>query len=222
MSRMTIREKLARPGTFVWAASFCVAAGLVLIFAPLLGWPRIHLMANITALGSMIAGLWALAAGLLTVHAALMVSQQEASRARRTVAGATLAQVQSAWSYLEEIQASERLTAAITSLEADPINFARGETIGARSLEVYRGHLGNSWLTLQTASPHAFGALPVNIAIATSLYFAKLLNVIGRLNWLNDGSFTSKDFLWIVAIHRSIRQQLDDLSRDRVDFSLQS
>jgi hypothetical protein len=140
--------------------------------------------------GSVMGGSWALSAGLMTVYAARSLAKAEQERRRREVAASCLAEIGSVWDYLGECDTKETLRANTEALRI--LTEDIGHVLPASQKEpisTYRGHLGESWLSLQMASPEMFGALPVEVAQETSGYYSRLRNVIDLLNCMHSQNF---------------------------------
>lgn len=212
--RSTFRAALA-------GAAVLFLIGCLLPILPLFWRPQTGLGANLRDFGNVIAGSWAVTAGLLTVVGAYSVSEAERAQRQMEVAMACLAQIESFWSYLGQLKTLDELGECVRELELEVINIASvAPAHDDDEIRTFRGHVGHNWLSLQTASPDMLGALPADISRDTSSYFSRLLNVAGRLNWLNDHkAFRRHDLNSVLETHDLSYKQLKQLSEERISLT---
>ena len=213
-----MRRRLLR--TEFVAAGLLFLGGLVLPFVPLFWRPDHGFGSDLRDFGSLIADAWALGAGLLTVYAARFQSEAGRTQLRNNVANACLAEIESVWRYVDECGTIDLLRERSTALIEEVNSLERAfPTSDEDQLDTYRGHLGESWLSLQVATPEVFGALPSELAADVTEYYCRLRNVIGRLNWLTNRQFKRKEVDWISKVHTLSYIQLRDLSVHRGSLS---
>lgn len=182
-----------------------------LVLHPPEGWRK-----DLTDLGGIIAGAWALGAGLLTVYAAQSVAEAERKSRRREIAAICLAELQAVWRYLGEHQTLENLREGTIYLRA------ASESIeqvilheDKKPLSTYRGHIGSNWLPLQTTSPDVFGALPLDLARHVTEHYSRLRNVLDRLDWMNDQAYIRSDLGGVITRQEEALDELTELDGER-------
>ena len=184
-----------------------IAIALFLLGAFLPFVPHEHETWNKTLadLGSVIAGAWALEAGLLAVCAALIVAVNDQARRKREAIVICLAEIEAVWKYINDAKIGERLKKSIDTLQHRSTSSLLPLT-GA--LETYRGHIGNNWLSLQNSSPSTFSYLPISLITEMTFYYSSLQNMIGLLNWMNNKDFTNSQFTEVVERQQYIRGEI--------------